>query len=477
MKERPNILLFIADGMQAGTVEPGSPCQTPNMDRLAMTGRRFSRAYCPSPTCSPSRASLMTGLLPHNHGVLEVEHGRDADQCVLRTEKPHFAQRLSAAGYATGYFGKWHVERSDDLARFGWQQSRVKSAEAVKHLGKGDDGGLPVDPALSRWHEGPVKGYRKVLHYGVTDVPPEERYAHATVDQALAFLSDRQDNEDPWLCCASFSEPNEALVVSRRSFERYDLADIDLPDNRHEDFVDKPNLYRREKTIAAGVTDDQWRMARACYYGRISEIDDQLGRLLEFLEASGQADNTMVVVTADHGRYVGARGFDAHNFGAFEDIYRVPMIIGGAGVAGGASGPEPLLMFHDLCPTLIEVAAAEAIGCSDSRSFASILQGEDSRAFDEAYAEYHGTRFPLCQRVLWQGDWKFVFNGFDFDELYDLANDPDERINLAAVPEHADRVRRMMTAVWRRAKQSADRAIVESHYFSMRFAAVGPDAG
>ena len=150
LKTCPNILLFIADGMQAGTVEPGSPCQTPNMDRLAAMGRRFSRAYCPSPTCSPSRASLMTGLLPHNHGVLVVEHGRDADQCVLRKDKPHFAQRISAAGYKTGYFGKWHVERSNELAQFGWQESRVKSADAVKHLGKGDDGGFPVDPKLSR---------------------------------------------------------------------------------------------------------------------------------------------------------------------------------------------------------------------------------------------------------------------------------------------------------------------------------------
>jgi arylsulfatase A-like enzyme len=480
MTERPNILLFIADGMQAATVEPGSSCRTPNMDRLAARGRSFRRAYCPSPTCSPSRASLMTGLLPHNHGVLEVEHGRDKDQCVLRADKPHFAQRLSAAGYQTGYFGKWHVERSNDLAAFGWQESRVKSAETVKHLGKGDDGGLPVDPGLSRWHEGPAEGYRKILHYGVTDVAPPDRYAHATVDQALEYLGKCRDSEQPWLGCVSFSEPNEALVVSRETFERYDLAEIDLPENRHEDFSDKPNLYRREKQIASGVTDAEWRMARACYYGRITELDDQLGRLLDWLERIGEAENTMVVVTADHGRYVGARGFDAHNFGAFEDIYRVPMIVAGAGVAEtNSESDEPLVMFHDLCPTLIEIGGGEVIDETDAQSFAEILRGEEGNGngFDEAYAEYHGTRFPLCQRVLWQGNWKFVFNGFDFDELYDLCSDPDERTNLAALPEHADRVKEMMAGVWRRAKASGDRTIVESHYFSMRFAAVGPDAG
>ena len=105
MAQQPNLLLFLTDGMQAATVDPGHPCLTPNIDRFAERGVRFSHAHTTCPTCSPARASLMTGLLPHNHGVLEVEHGRDADQCVLRTDKPHFAQKLSAAGYRTGYFG------------------------------------------------------------------------------------------------------------------------------------------------------------------------------------------------------------------------------------------------------------------------------------------------------------------------------------------------------------------------------------
>ena len=126
---RPNILIVIADGMQADTVNADHACLTPNIQALAGRGLHFHNAHTTCPTCSPARASLMTGLLPHNHGVLEVEHGRDDDQCVLRTEYPHFAQRLSAAGYQTGYFGKWHVERTQEVAPFGWQQSAVKGAE------------------------------------------------------------------------------------------------------------------------------------------------------------------------------------------------------------------------------------------------------------------------------------------------------------------------------------------------------------
>ena len=118
---RPNILFLMTDQMQGRVLDPGNPCLTPHFDRLAARGVRFPRAYTPNAVCSPARASLMTGLLPHSHGVLEVTHCVDDDQCNLRTEHPHWAQRLQAGGYRTGYFGKWHVERSNDLRRFGWE--------------------------------------------------------------------------------------------------------------------------------------------------------------------------------------------------------------------------------------------------------------------------------------------------------------------------------------------------------------------
>ena len=477
MAAKPNILLFIPDAMQARTVLPGSPCLTPNMDRLAARGVSFRRAYCATPTCSPSRASLMTGLLPHNHGVLEVEHVRDYDQCVLRTDKPHFAQRLAGAGYGTGYFGKWHVERTNQVEHFGWQVNGVKSAEHVKNLGKGDAGSEPVDPARSRWVEGPVPGYNRVLHYGVTEVPVKDRYPHYTIDQAIDFLDDHRKNGggDPWCCCVSFSEPNEALVVSRETIDRYDLDTIDLPANRTDDHSGKPALYRRQKEISREVSDDEWRMARACYYGRITELDLQLGRLIDWLAESKQLDNTIIVVTSDHGRYVGAHGFDAHNCGAYEEIYRIPMIVAGPGIAQGAES-QALVQFPDLGPTLIELAGAEPIETLDFRSFADALRKpEAADPFQTAYAEYHGTRFPLCQRILWEGDWKFVFNGFDYDELYDLKNDPGELTNLAALPEHRERVDRMMAGIWKRVRDSGDRTILESHYYSMRFGVVGPN--
>ena len=217
-------------------------------------------------------------------------------------------------------------------------------------------------------------------------------------------------------------------------------------------------------------------MARTCYYGRITELDTEFGRLMKHLETSGELENTIVIVSADHGRYVGAHGYDAHNFGAFEEIYRIPLIISGLGVAVGEE-TFGLVSLLDLCPTLLELTGNEIFEVSDSKSFAPLLKDPQTveDTFTTAYGEYHGTRFNLTQRILWQGDWKFVFNGFDFDELYDLKNDPHEMCNLVNEPEHEARVQEMMAEVWRIVRETGDRAIEETHYYSMRIACVGPN--
>ncbi len=475
---RPNILIILADGMQADTVEPDHVCLTPHLEALAGRGIRFRNAHTTCPTCSPARASLMTGLLPHNHGVLEVEHGRDDDQCVLRTEHPHFAQRLSEAGYQTGYFGKWHVERTQDVSQFGWRESVVKGAAHVQGIGKGEAGpkSFELDESLSGYVEGP-RGYRRILHWGVTDTPLDQRYPGLTVLDAEQFLTRQLDQSDPWCCCVSFSEPNEALVVGRESWNRYDANSVPLPQNFFDDLSDRPNIYQREQQIGRDVTEQHWRAARACYFGRITEVDSLVQRLLAKVEDAGKLDETVVIFLADHGRYVGAHGFDAHNFGAFEEIYKIPLIMAGPGLATGTNcGAQ--VSIADLGATICGLAGAEPIAVADSRSFQSMLGAPDiiPHAFETGYAEYHGTRFPLMQRILWQGDWKFVFNGFDFDELYNLDDDPHEMRNLAGDADQRQRIESMMSEIWRRVRDTGDRAIYESHYFSMRLACVGPDA-
>ena len=471
----PNILLFIADGLRAQALAPDSEVVAPHVRALAVRGVQIANAYTPLPTCSPARASLMTGLLPHNHGVLQVEHVADPDQCVLRADRPHWAQRLQAAGYQTAYFGKWHIERSLQLADFGWEIGQPLGQEAHrKSSEQGMRADSALDPELSRYHQGPA-GYNDTLHYGVTDVPLGERGISAPTDAACAYLQEAPTDR-PWCCVASYYEPNEAMVVGRATYERYDVDRLKLPANLRDDLSDRPNIYQRQQRIFADLSDREWRRALACYYGRISEIDAQLGRLVAVLEARGALDNTLIIFTADHGKYVGSHGFEAHNVGAFEEIYNIPLVAAGPGMASGIR-TNARVGLHDLCPTLTELAGAAPIEVPDSRSFAALLRdpGVCEDKSQTGYAEYHGTRFPLAQRIYWEGEWKFVFNGFDFAELYNLADDPAEMHNLAQMPEQAERVRQMMKQIWAHLDATGDQALVNTHYYSMRFAAVGPN--
>lgn len=474
---RPNVLLFITDGMQARCLSPGHDCRTPTIDALIGRGLHITGAHTPLPTCSPARASLMTGLLPHNHGVLEVEHGVDEDQCLLREQHPHWAQRLRAAGYATAYFGKWHVERTGELERFGWDtyDARGRSTHAnASQKGLGVDDTL--DPSTVRLYEG-FDGYNDTLKYGVTDLSPQERPVGLPATQACDWLQ-TVATDRPWCCCVSYYEPNEALIVGRDAHEQYDVDGLALPESLRDDLTGRPNLYRRDQQIWKDVTDAEWRRILACYYGRITELDGQLARLLATLESTGQLDDTVVIFTSDHGRYVGGHGLEAHNFGAFEEIYAIPMVIAGPGVARGETTATHV-GFHDLGPTILELAGGEPFDVADSRSFADLLRDPVGAASDhrQGYAEYHGTRFRLTQRVYWEDEWKFVFNGFDFDELYNLDTDPWEMTNLAGEAKHSDRVRHMMTQVWRRMHETADTTLLNTHYHSMRIAAVGPNSG
>jgi arylsulfatase A-like enzyme len=461
----PNILFLMTDQMQGRVLDPAHPCITPNFDRLAARGVRLPKAYTPNAVCSPARASLMTGLLPHSHGVLEVIHCVDDDQCNLRTELPHWAQRLEEAGYRTGYFGKWHVERSNDLARFGWQVTGASSGG-----GKGSG-----NFTLRGTNEHP-EGYRESLLYGVTDVPPEQRGVGMTTDLALQFLRQESAGAAPWCCFVSISEPHDPFVTGQEAFARYDVGGVELPPNVGHDLAGQPGLYRKAGLTWKGMTRRQKQEAAVCYWASITEIDAQYGRLLDLLETSGQLDDTIVVLTSDHGELLGAHGLYCKNVSGFEEVYNIPMIVGGPGVETGVVS-DARVGLHDLCPTLLELAGAEAIDVPDSRSFASVLRDGSGSVgdFTWGFAEYHGGRYRLTQRVIWDGAWKLCWNGFDFDELYNLDDDPFEMNNRIDDAEADARVRSLMQLAWQVVRDTGDAALLNSHYPILRLAPYGPN--
>ncbi|MEZ4869871.1 MAG: sulfatase-like hydrolase/transferase [Caldilineaceae bacterium] len=471
---KPNILFLMTDQMQGRVLDPASPCQTPNFDRLAAHGVRFTHAYTPNAVCSPARASLMTGLLPHNHGVLYVTHTVDDDQACLRPEHPHWAQRLVEDGYRTGYFGKWHIERSGELAQFGWQ---VNGAEGSQLLTEATQAAVAAQKAATYSVEGWLDtqpGYQPNRFYGVTSVPPVQRGMGIRTQLALDYLDAVLAGDDPWCCFVSVLEPHDPFICGEAAFAQYDVAALELAPNVHDDLAGRPGIYRKAARVWAHWSDRQRREAMACYYASITEIDQQFGRLLDRIEAAGQLEKTIIVLTSDHGELLGAHGLYCKNFSAAEEIYNIPLVMAGPGIAQGAVA-EASVGLHDLCPTLLELTGSQPIATVDAAPFTALLTDPTAvEAFQSGYAEYFGGRMILTQRVLWQGPWKFVFNGFDFDELYNLADDPYELTNLIDDPLYAEQLQLLTAQMWQRIKETGDHSLYNSHYPILRVAPFGP---
>ncbi|OUC06798.1 hypothetical protein RY27_18790 [Litorilinea aerophila] len=296
-----------------------------------------------------------------------------------------------------------------------------------------------------------------------------------TTTMALRFLEEAVKGPAPWCCFVSFVEPHDPFIAHRDIYTSYAEANLPPPPNADDELADRPGLYRRAQGIWKQLSEAQKQEARACYYASITEIDCQFGRLLDFLETSGQLDNTVIVMTSDHGDLLGAHGLFFKDISAFEEIYRIPLIVSGPDIEKGALC-RARVGLHDLCPTLLELAGCKPFDVPDSRSFVQLLQspyriGEE---WTRGYAEYYGNRYRLTQRVVWNGPWKFVFNGFDFDELYNLDEDPWEMVNLSLDPAYEEQVQQMMHLFWQYARATGDTPLTETLYPALRLGTVGP---
>ena len=475
----PNLLLIITDQQRADTVTAGGPCLTPHLQALAARGADFARCYSPNPICSPTRASLFTGLLPHAHGVEDVTHAVQPPKSELAADAPFWPRLLQESGYRTGYFGKWHVERSERLERFGFEEYETELNLV----------GVPTQKRelrSARYLTQP--GYRDFLLYGVSVEPPEATREHQLFERGLSFLAAAgAEPERPWALVIATEAPHDPYVATAEHRARYDAATLPLAVSRDDDLADRPAVYRRMQRVWQDVSEADAREATACYYANCSLLDDQVGRMMAALERSGQLDDTLVVFTSDHGDLLGAHGLWLKGVPAFEETYRVPLLLAGPGVTAGTRCQRPVSLV-DLGATLTRLLLNRDFpghgrdqtpllrdDCT-ARDSAPTMPGAATQPIAaDAYAEFHGQRFAFTQRVVWQGRHKLVFNAFDEDELYDLDDDPFELSNLAAQPEHQATLREMTALMWRVALQTGDDTFTESHYGTLRFAAVGPE--
>ena len=465
----------MVDQMHGQVLDKGNPCITPNLDRLSKSGVKFNRAHTANPVCSPARASIMTGLLPHNHGVTTVTHTVDEDQSNLRTDKEHWAQRLKEDGYKTAYFGKWHVERSRKLEDFGWDDYSFIDGLSDEYINANKIHKESIIEELPHLYIDNPPGYDNTPFYGISDIDTDKRVLGLVSNGAKEYLN-QADTDKPWACFVSVIEPHDPFISTKKYYDMYENIELRLPKSFNDELLDKPNIYRRGQKVFENMTKQDHIECIRNYYAMVTEIDHEYGKIIDLLEEKGELENTIIIFTSDHGEALASHGIYAKNLAAFEEISRIPMIISGPGIKENKESDD-LVSSMDLCPTILDLFDQKEISNIDSNSFKDILCTEEVNTIQKSFAEYDGTRLQLKQRVLWYKNLKYIFNGFDYDELYDLDSDPNEMKNLIDSDHHKNERQMMIKLYWEELKKNGDHSIYNlDNNPIMKIIEIGPNA-
>jgi len=396
--------------------------ETPSLDRMASGGMHLRNAFVTTALCSPSRASILTGRYAHNHGV--VDNNRPVPQGTT-----FFPQLLQDAGFETAFVGKWHMGGESDEPQPGFDHW-------VSFPGQG----VYYDPMLN------VNGERSRFEGHTSDV---------LTDQALAYL-DGRSTDRPFFLYLSHKAVHAQFEPAARHEGRYDDVEPAYPvtmANTERNYRGKPTWVREQRYSWHGV-DYMYHGALVYdqFYRRYAEtllsLDESVGRVLDYLEENGLAENTLVVYMGDNGFMFGEHGL-IDKRAAYEESMRVPMLAYAPGYVEAGSAVDAMVLNTDIAPTMLSLAGIEIPQEIDGRSFLPLLAGESiadwrTEFVYEYFWEYNFPQTPTVYAL--RGDrYKYMYyHGlWGINELYDLDLDPLERHNLIESPGHVDRAREM----------------------------------
>lgn len=419
MRSQPNILLIMADQLTASALSAygNAVCKTPNLDQLFARSTFFEQAYCNFPVCAPSRASMLTGRMASKVGVYD-------NACEFPAQSPTIPYCLSALGYSTTLSGKMHFVGPDQLHGY---RERLTTDIYPSDFGWTPDWEQAIPVAATGLN------LRSVVESGVCTRSLQLDYDDEVVFKAVQKLREvgRRPEAEPFFLTVSLTHPHNPYVISSEYWDRYEHEDIDLPVTPAlpPEELDPHSLRLRQiyKFDQYDISEADVRRSRHAYYSMVSYVDDQVGVLLETLREMNLDEDTVVVFTSDHGDMLGERGL-WYKWMFFEGATRIPLAI-------AMPGQTPvrvaeLVSLVDLMPTLVGIACqgrdlVHAVAPQDGMDILAELPPERP-IFAEMTAD--GALSP-CLMVR-KHRWKYIFCEDDPPQLYDLLDDPQERINL-----------------------------------------------
>jgi len=426
----PNVLLILCDDLRWNALGcMGHPhVKTPNIDRLAREGIVFENAFCTTSLCSPSRASILSGLYSHAHGVTN-------NFTEYPTQLASFPKQLQAAGYETAYIGKWHMGEDNDEPRPGFDWF-------VTHKGQGKY--FDTEFNFHGKERKVVPGY----------------YTTVVTDMAEQWIG-QQNKDKPWMLMLGQKAPHSFYVPEPKYEHTFDQVKIPYPATAFQ-LQDKPKWIEQRLSTWHGIYGplfdfrkkfpdaspeavvDFERMVRA-YWGTILSVDDSVGRLVEFLKKRGELDNTVIIFMGDNGLLEGEHGMvDKRTM--HEPSIRIPLVVRYPGMGQKGQRVKEQVLTVDVAPTICELTQAASLQNIHGRSFKNLVNGGDPQ-WRKSWLYYYNyeKQFPYTPNVrgIRTDKWKFIrypHGGGEPDrhlfEFYDLENDPEEKVNLAQSPQH-----------------------------------------
>jgi arylsulfatase A-like enzyme len=431
---RPNVLMIVSDQERADVLGCyGGPCLTPAIDGLAADGVRFGTCIAPTAICSPTRASFLTGLYPHGHGILNNVHEPDALRVELASGTVTYPELLRDAGYRLGYVGKWHAGRGGPEAR-GFHDV-VMAPDVV--AGANDEAIVETEAELSE----PIHAHYphgRLLIAGIDPRPEEETETRRDSDAAIGLLRQYAGLDQPFCIRLDFEGPHHPYMPPERYAALYAPSAIPPWPNFGDDATTKPAAQRRliEQRGVVGWTWADWQPVVARYFGFVSFIDAEIGRVLDAVDELGLRESTVVIHTADHGDMTGSHG-GQFNKGPlmYDEVTRVPLVVRDPRSAARGVHPEPVGSLA-VMPTILELAGVPVPDALHVSSLVPwIVEPAAAPRDDAAFAEYHGDEWGLhSMRMIRTPTAKYVYSPHGSDELYDLEADPHELVNRIEDP-------------------------------------------
>ncbi len=476
MKKRKNVLLITSDQQHWNTLGLFNPeVKTPNLDRLIKKGTVFSRAYCTNPTCTPSRASIITGKYPSQHGAYSLG-------TKLPEEEHTVGEDFLNAGYRTALIGKAHFQGLLDTEEYPslesnplmqdldfWRnyKERFYGFEHIE-LARNHVDEFHVGQHYGIWME--EKGFDWKPHFfkpgGTAEnrqkhrwsIPEEFHYDTWIAERSCSMLEQYKNNDENFFLWSSFLDPHPGYLVPEPWDKMYDPEKISLssvvegehdknPPHFKMTQEENPDFSIYEEPEGNSVhgghshLHDKKELAKdiAVYYGMISLMDKYIGVILDKLEELGLADDTLVVFTTDHGHFFGHHGLTAKGPFHYEDMIKIPYIASMPGNIPEGTRSEALQTQADMAPTFLSVCGIDIPRCMTGKDQKDVWFGKKDEARDHVIVENRHQPTTMNHKTYVGKRYKLtVYYNQEYGELFDLQEDPDEINNIWDSPEHKE---------------------------------------